>query len=99
MKNSTFKTINVEVAYAKAEKQIIKKVQLTEGSSIQKAIELSQIINDFPEIDLKQQKVGIFSKVTNLDTPLRDKDRVEIYRELLADPKAVRRAKLAKKQI
>lgn len=92
------KKINVEVAYAKPEKQLIKKIVLDEGLNIKQAIELSGIMDEFSEIDLGSQKVGIFSKPADLNTVLRDKDRVEIYRELIADPKEVRRKKIAEKQ-
>ena len=45
----------------------------------------------YAEIDLKKNKVGVFGKLTKLDAPLRDRDRVEIYRPLIADPKEVRK--------
>lgn len=83
--------IQVEVAYAKPEEQFIIPVAVSEGATIQQAIELSGILTRFPDIDLTKNKVGIFSKACSLDTPLREKDRVEIYRGLLADPKEVRK--------
>jgi hypothetical protein len=49
------------------------------------------VLDAFPEIDLAQNKVGIFSKLVKLDEKVRDRDRVEIYRPLIADPKEVRR--------
>ncbi|WP_162084382.1 RnfH family protein [Sulfuriferula nivalis] len=81
----------VEVAYAKPEEQIIIPVVAQEGMTVAAAIEASGILNKFPEIDLKLNKVGIFGKLVKADTILRDKDRVEIYRKLIADPKEVRR--------
>jgi hypothetical protein len=81
----------VEVAYAKPEEQIIIPVVAQEGMTVAVAIETSGILNKFPEIDLKLNKVGIFGKLVKADTVLRDKDRVEIYRKLIADPKEVRR--------
>lgn len=83
--------ITVEVAYALALKQIILAVTLPDDATVEQAITRSGILEKFPEIDLTQSKVGIFSKMTKLDTRVRDKDRVEIYRPLLADPKEVRR--------
>jgi putative ubiquitin-RnfH superfamily antitoxin RatB of RatAB toxin-antitoxin module len=82
--------IRVEVAYAKPEEQLIMTLQVSAGTTIQQAIELSGILVRFPDIDLSKNKVGIFSKSCPLDTVLREKDRVEIYRALLADPKEVR---------
>jgi putative ubiquitin-RnfH superfamily antitoxin RatB of RatAB toxin-antitoxin module len=83
--------IEVEVAYARPDEQVILTVPLGAGACIQDAIEASGILARFPEIDLAQNAVGVFGKVKRLDTPLQTGDRVEIYRPLLADPKEVRR--------
>jgi len=82
---------NVEVIYALPEQQPLLRVQLVEGSTVEDAIHASGVLAAFPEIDLNRNKVGIFSKLVKLDEPVRDKDRVEIYRPLIADPKEVRR--------
>jgi hypothetical protein len=81
----------VEVAYAKPEEQVIIPVVAQAGMTVAAAIEASGILKKFPEIDLSVNKVGIFGKLVKSDTVLRDKDRVEIYRKLIADPKEVRR--------
>ena len=52
-----------------------------------------RIADNFPEIDLSQQKVGIFGKLAKLDAEVKDGDRVEIYRQITADPKQVKRRK------
>jgi len=83
--------IQVEVAYALPERQVILPLSVPPGTSVEDTIKRSGILERFPEIDLTQQKVGVFSKLTKLDAVLRDKDRVEIYRPLIADPKEVRR--------
>lgn len=83
--------ISVEVAYARPDRQVILPVKLAAGLTIEEAIRRSGVLEKFPEIDLAVNKVGIFSKLGKLDTALRDKDRVEIYRPLIADPKEVRR--------
>lgn len=85
------KQIVVEVAYAKPEEKLILAVHTQEGVTALAAIEASGILAKFPEIDLKNNKLGIFGKLIKSDTLLRDKDRVEIYRKLIADPKEVRR--------
>ncbi len=90
-------TIQVEVAYAKPETQVIIPVNVTMGATVQDAIRQSGILEKFPEIDLAQNKVGIFSKIVPVETILQEKDRVEIYRGLLADPKESRRARADKK--
>ncbi len=83
--------INVEVVYALAHEQTLLKVRLAEGVTVEDAIRASGVLDAHPEIDLAKNKVGIFSKLVKLDETLRDRDRVEIYRPLIADPKEVRR--------
>ncbi len=83
--------IPVEVAYARPDKQRIIPLEVPEGTTVREAIEASGILEEFPEIDLSRNKVGIFGRLTKPDTVLREGDRVEIYRPLIADPKAVRR--------
>jgi putative ubiquitin-RnfH superfamily antitoxin RatB of RatAB toxin-antitoxin module len=83
--------IEVEVIYALATRQPLLRVRLAEGATVGDAIRASRIQERFPEIDLARNKVGIFSKLVKLDEGVRDKDRVEIYRPLIADPKEVRR--------
>jgi putative ubiquitin-RnfH superfamily antitoxin RatB of RatAB toxin-antitoxin module len=84
-------TIQVEVIYALAAAQPLLRVQLAEGATVNDAIRASGVLEAFPDIDLAKNKVGIFSKLVKLDEKVRDKDRVEIYRPLMADPKEVRR--------
>jgi len=83
--------INVEVVYALPAQQPLLRVQLAEGATVEEAIRTSGVLDAFPEIDLAKNKIGIFSKLVKLDETVRDKDRVEIYRPLIADPKEVRR--------
>ncbi len=90
--------INIELIYALPEKQDLLTISITPGTTIEQAIQLSGILKQYPEIDLQQTKVGIFSKVTPLDTELREGDRIEIYRPLLIDPKQARIKKVAKKK-
>ena len=84
-------TINVEVIYALPEQQALLRVQLAEGATVEDAIRQSGVLDAFPDIDLAGNKVGIFSKLVKLNETVRDKDRVEIYRPLIANPKEVRR--------
>ncbi len=85
--------IQIEVVYAKQEQQALLKLMVEEGTTAQQAVEQSGILQQFPEIDPTQLKLGIFSKAIKSDTVLRERDRVEIYRPLIADPKAVRRSR------
>jgi len=86
----------VEVAYALPGKQSLVSLEVEEGTTIKEAIEASGVLDTYDQIDLTQDKVGIFSKFATLETVLREKDRVEIYRPLIADPKQVRKERAAK---
>ncbi|OQK18384.1 RnfH family protein [Methyloprofundus sedimenti] len=88
--------LNIEVAYARSDKQLIIPLQVTESCTVEQAIELSGIIGQFPEIDLAVNKVGIFSQVCLLSARLQENDRVEIYRSLVIDPMEARRQRAAK---
>jgi len=83
--------ILVEVAYALPDVQVIIPLYVKKGATVEQVIHQSGVLKDFPDIDLDASKVGIFSKLAKKDTVLREKDRVEIYRPLIADPKAVRK--------
>lgn len=83
--------LHIEVAYALPKQQVLLQLDVPPGTTVEAAIQQSGVLEKFPEIDLAQNKVGIFSKVVALDTPLRDRDRIEIYRPLIADPKEIRR--------
>jgi uncharacterized protein len=87
--------IAVEVAYAEAENQVIIPLKVDAGCTVEQAIRLSGVLETFPGIDLAVNKVGIFGKLGKLDKTLREKDRVEIYRKLIADPKQVRKQRAA----
>ena len=83
--------MNIEVVYALPHEQVLFKVLAAQGATVVEAIRLSGVLKKHPEIDLSKNKQGIYGKLSNADTVLRDKDRVEIYRPLIADPKEVRR--------
>ncbi len=87
--------IDVEVAYARPDRQLILQVQGPVGMTVAEAIERSGIVEQFPEIDIASAKIGIFSKAVNQDEVLRSGDRVEIYRPLIADPKEARKQRAA----
>ncbi len=88
-------TLRVEVAYARPDEQVIIPIEAPEGATVEQVIALSRIQERFPDIDLKTAKVGVFGKLGKLSTVVRAGDRVEIYRPLLADPKAVRKQRAA----
>ena len=91
VQTSEVKPIVVEVVYALRERQALLTARVEPGATVEQAIRASGVLEAFPDIDLAKNKVGIFSKLVKLDETVRDKDRVEIYRPLIADPKEVRR--------
>lgn len=91
--------IAVEVCYALANRQEVIKVKLPEGACLQQALEASGLMEKFPEINLKKNKFGIWNKLSKPDSLLRDRDRIEIYRPLIADPKEVRKQRAAEGKV
>ncbi|CEN55739.1 hypothetical protein BN1209_0695 [Candidatus Methylopumilus turicensis] len=89
----------VEVAYALPNQQVILPVKVPSGTNAEAAIHASGLLAKFPEIDLAVNKIGIFGKLTKLETELRHLDRIEIYRPLIADPKEVRRQRAAEGKV
>lgn len=83
--------IKIELVYALPAEQLLLKSEVPSGTTIAQALTLSGILDKFPEIDIEKGKFGIFGKLSKTDTVLREKDRIEIYRPLIADPKEVRR--------
>lgn len=83
--------IHVEVGYALPRAQMLVRLTVPEGTTLEEAVRLSGLLEEFPEIDLASARVGIWNKLAELTSVLREKDRVEIYRPLIADPKEVRR--------
>lgn len=92
-------SIRVQVAYALPERQDIVIIELPEGATVLQAVEASGLLQKHPEIDLAKNKFGIFAKLVKADQTLRNLDRVEIYRALIADPKEVRRQRAAEGKI
>lgn len=88
--------IVVEVAYALPEKQYLQRVTLEEGATVEEAIRASGLLTLRSDIDLTKNKVGIYSRPVKLADAVKDGDRVEIYRPLIADPKELRRQRAEK---
>ncbi|HYE37559.1 RnfH family protein [Methylocaldum sp.] len=83
--------MHIGVCYAEADRQVWMRLEVPENSLVEEAIRQSGILKRFPEIDLAKHKVGIFGKLVKLDSPVKDGDRIEIYRPITADPKTVKR--------
>ena len=87
--------ITVVVAYAPLGQPLYRDLQLTPGSTVGEAIRACGLLAQCTETGVNCNRVGIFGRLAQLDTPLRDGDRVEIYRPLNTDPKDVRRRRAA----
>ncbi|WP_448906901.1 RnfH family protein [Haemophilus parahaemolyticus] len=83
--------IVVEVVYAYPERYFLKKLTLENPITIQNVIVQSGVLEKYTEIDLRQNKIGIFSRLAKLTDVVENGDRIEIYRPLIADPKEIRR--------
>ncbi|MDD2701594.1 MAG: RnfH family protein [Sideroxydans sp.] len=83
--------IDIELVYALPQEQTLLKFNVPAGSTLGDAVRLSGILDKYPEIDPDKAKYGIFGKLSKPDVEMREKDRIEIYRPLIADPKEVRR--------
>lgn len=91
--------IHVEVVYALPTEQRVLRLAVRSDQTVEEIIEQSGVLSLYPEIDLKVNKVGVFSRNVKLNATIRDKDRIEIYRPLLADPKEIRRQRAEKAKL
>lgn len=83
--------MQIAVAYSDPANQIWLRIEVPEDVTVEQAIIKSGILRQFPDIDLTEQKVGVFGKLVELDGTLKPGDRIEIYRPIIADPKTVPR--------
>lgn len=88
--------IKVEVAYALPDKQSIVPLTVPEGTTALAAAQQSGLTEQYEDLSLEDAKLGIFGKAVAPTQVLREGDRVEIYRPLIADPKEVRKARAAR---
>jgi putative ubiquitin-RnfH superfamily antitoxin RatB of RatAB toxin-antitoxin module len=91
--------VSVEVIYALKDRQELVALKLPAGVTAGEAVERSGLLGKYPEIDLAKNKLGVFAKLVKPDAVLRDRDRVEIYRPLIADPKEVRKKRAAESKV
>lgn len=90
-------TIRVEVVYADAQKQIVRSAEVTADATVEQAIRASAIREALPT-GFVPASIGIFGRVVASDSPLRDGDRIELYRPLKIDPKQARRRRAEKQK-
>jgi putative ubiquitin-RnfH superfamily antitoxin RatB of RatAB toxin-antitoxin module len=87
--------MRIEVAYGTLHEQAILELYTDADITAEEAVISSGILERFPEIDLVEHKLGIFGKTVKPDAKLKEGDRVEIYRPLIADPKEQRKKRAA----
>ena len=88
--------INIEIAYDNAASQELIALKVSAGTSVAEAIEQAGLSKRFEELGSNNFSCGIFSKKVTLDHQLQDGDRIEIYRDLIIDPKTARRLRAEK---
>ena len=87
------RSMQVEVVFAVAERQVLQSVEIPEGSTAADAIESSELAREFPDVDLDRLQAGVWGRPVERDFVLSDGDRVELYRPLAMDPREARRLK------
>ena len=88
--------IQIEVVYGLPDRQELITLVVKQGTLLEQGIIESGILTVFEDIDLTVNKVGIWNRIAKLTDVLRDSDRIEIYRPLIADPKEVRKRRAEK---
>lgn len=88
----------VEVAYATPARQVVIALEVNLATTVAAAIYRSGILQEFPEIDLTVNAVGVFGDHVRLEDQLQPGDRVEIYRVLQVAPKEARQHRARRKQ-
>lgn len=89
--------VRVSVAYSPRARNVDEtELSLPAGSTLADAVRASGLLARHPGLDLAQAKVGIWGRVQPVETVLRDRDRVEVYRALQVDPKEARRLRYRK---
>lgn len=83
--------MQIGIAYSESDQQIWLNIEVPEDTTVVEGIKRSRILEQFPNINLSIQKVGVFGRLVKLDSTLKAGDRVEIYRPIIADPETVPR--------
>lgn len=86
--------ITVDVLHALPDRVERVVLRLPAGATVAQALSEPEVLIHFP--DAKTLPVGIFSQRCEPERVLRNGDRIELYRPLIADPKEARRERAAK---
>lgn len=88
--------INVEVVFALPTTATCLSIEVPQGTTVEQAVIQSGIIQKCPEIDATSLTLGVWNRIVKANYELKDGDRIEIYRPLIADPKDARRKRAEK---
>ena len=89
--------ISVEVVYAAAPHELQSaRLCLPEGATAAEALKASGLAVTRDAAVLDTLSLGLWGRACTPDTVLRDRDRVELYRPLVLDPKEARRLRYRK---
>jgi putative ubiquitin-RnfH superfamily antitoxin RatB of RatAB toxin-antitoxin module len=88
--------VRVEVVYALPDRAWLVALELPEGAIASEALARAEFATQIPGFDVTQLSYAIFGKAVNATTVLRDGDRLEVLRPLIADPKQARRMRARK---
>lgn len=91
--------LHIEVIYALPDEQRVFNAQVSPQMCVEEIIRHCGILRVYPEIELSKNKVGVFGRAVKLNALVREGDRIEIYRPLLADPKEIRRRRAEKAKL
>lgn len=91
-------TVRVQVCHARPDSVFLEDLVMSAGASLRQALFASSLQKAFPELDLSTAKIGVHGKLRALDDLLREGDRIEVYRPLLADPKDARRRRVVRER-
>ena len=86
--------MQVEVVFALPERQVLRTLELPDGSTVGDAILHSKLALEFPEADFDELQAGVWGRPVDRSQLLNDGDRVELYRPLAMDPREARRLKV-----
>ncbi|AZP36157.1 Persistence and stress-resistance antitoxin PasI [Candidatus Annandia adelgestsuga] len=90
--------IFIKIIYALSRKQYIFNIKTKNGNNINYILKNYNLYNKIPKIKIKKNNIGIYGKIVNKNYILKNGDQIEIYRDLLKDPREIlrKRAKLFK---
>lgn len=88
--------ISVQVCYATPTLQFLRDLRVDAGTTLEQAVAQSGLLQQVPQIDIRTDPVGIHAKKKSLETILREHDRIEVFRPLIADPKEARRRRASR---